>query len=180
MNQESSYIQLGMRQVYHPSQIVQAPFGMAQADRRSHLYVIGKTGMGKTRLIQSMIAQDLLNGRAVGLIDPHGDLAWEILDAVPPQPSQSPFPRPSPQGTPEALPSPILRRLSSTSHSHAALRTAWGRGAAAGLQRGAGRTGVSGARCGRRRGRWGAPGGRSRGRKKGFGIPIRATRPAQP
>src|SRR5712691_2944798 len=137
-----------MRQVYHPSQIVQAPFGLAHAERRSHLYVIGKTGMGKTRLIQSMIAQDLLNGRAVGLIDPHGDLAWEILDAVPPSLPSRPF-----RGRRPRVP---LRHLSSTSHSHAAPCAAWRRGVPAGLPRGAG---VSVARGDRRRERWGTPGG---------------------
>jgi hypothetical protein len=134
--------------VYHPSQIVLAPFGMAHAERRSHLYIIGKTGMGKTRLIQSMIAQDLLNGRAVGLIDPHGDLAWGILDAVPPSLPSRPF-----RGRRPRVP---LRHLSSTSHSHAAPCAAWRRGVPAGLPRGAG---VSVARGGRRRERWGTPGG---------------------
>jgi DNA helicase HerA-like ATPase len=81
---DASLIQLGTRYQYHPSEIVQVPFGIGQADRRSHLYVIGKTGMGKTRLIQSMIEQDMAMGHAVGLIDPHGDLSWEILNAVPP------------------------------------------------------------------------------------------------
>ena len=76
-----------------------------------------------------------------------------------PPPSQSPFPRLSPQGTPEALPYSILRRLSSTSQSHAAPCAAWRRGVPAGLPRSAGRAGVSTARGGRRRGRWGAPGG---------------------
>jgi hypothetical protein len=71
----------------------------------------------------------------------------------PPPPSQSPFPRPSPQGTPEALPSPILQRLSSTSQSHAAPCAAWRRGVPAGLPRSAGRAGVSTARA------LGAPGG---------------------
>jgi hypothetical protein len=85
----------------------------------------------------------------------------------------SPVPRLSPQGTPEALPYPILRRLSSTSESGAAPRSAWLGAALAGRPQRAGRAGVSTARGGRRRGRWGAPGGVPRGRKKGFGIPIR-------
>ena len=59
---------------------------------------------------------------------------------------KSPFPRPSPQGTPEALPSPILRRMSSTSQSHAAPCSAWLRGAPAGGR-------------GKRRGRGAAAGG---------------------
>jgi len=54
------------------------------------------------------------------------------LKPVPPSLPQPPFPRPSPQGTPEARPSPILGRLSSTSHSRAAPRSAWLRAAPAG------------------------------------------------
>ncbi len=57
---------------------------------------------------------------------------------APPLVPESAFPRPSPQGTPEALPYSILRRLSSTSQSHVAPCAAWRRGAPAGLPRGAG------------------------------------------
>ena len=76
----------------------------------------------------------------------------------PPRISQPPVPRPSPQGTPEALPYPILRRLSSTSQSRAAPRYAMLRAARAGC-RGALGTPHEPARRGRRRGALGAPGG---------------------
>lgn len=58
-------------------------FGIYQEDRRGHIYVIGKTGVGKSTLLRSMLAQDLAAGKGIALVDPHGDLASEILDAVP-------------------------------------------------------------------------------------------------
>lgn len=61
-----------------------APFGLSQADRRNHVYVIGKTGVGKTTVLRNIIAQDIDAGFGVGVIDPHGDLAEELLDVIPP------------------------------------------------------------------------------------------------
>src|SRR5581483_2196544 len=58
-------------------------FGLHQTERRQHLYVIGQTGTGKSTLLRNLIIQDLEAGRGLGLIDPHGDLALEILDQVP-------------------------------------------------------------------------------------------------
>jgi len=58
-------------------------FGLRTDDRRRHLAVIGKTGMGKTTLLRQLIASDIAAGRGLALIDPHGDLAQTILDAVP-------------------------------------------------------------------------------------------------
>jgi hypothetical protein len=52
-------------------------------DRAQHLYVVGKTGLGKSTLLRNLILQDLYAGRGVGLLDPHGDLAREVLDAIP-------------------------------------------------------------------------------------------------
>jgi hypothetical protein len=60
------------------------PFGISPIDRRQHLYIIGKTGTGKTTLLRNLLAQDIARGHGVGLIDPHGDLAEEILDLIPP------------------------------------------------------------------------------------------------
>jgi hypothetical protein len=59
------------------------PFGLFAADRRQHVYTIGKTGTGKTTLLRNLILQDIYAGRGVGLIDPHGDLAQDIIDHVP-------------------------------------------------------------------------------------------------
>ncbi len=58
-------------------------FGIRTDDRRRHLYVIGKTGMGKTAMIQNMAIQDIQNGKGVGFVDPHGEAAEELLDFIP-------------------------------------------------------------------------------------------------
>ncbi len=52
-------------------------------DRNKHVYIIGKTGMGKTALLRNMLAQDIRNGFGVGFLDPHGEAAEELLDFVP-------------------------------------------------------------------------------------------------
>ncbi|HWB48632.1 MAG TPA: DUF87 domain-containing protein [Stellaceae bacterium] len=59
------------------------PFGLSVADRRRHLYVIGKTGSGKSTLLRNLIVQDIEAGRGLMLLDPHGDLADELLDYIP-------------------------------------------------------------------------------------------------
>jgi len=59
------------------------PFGISPVDRRQHLYIIGKTGTGKTTLLRNLICQDIERGHGIGLIDPHGDLDEEILDCIP-------------------------------------------------------------------------------------------------
>ncbi len=61
-----------------------APFGIRRADRRHHLYAIGKTGTGKSTLLSRLLAQDLAHGEGVALLDPHGDLAERALDYIPP------------------------------------------------------------------------------------------------
>src|SRR5665213_423311 len=53
-------------------------FGIKQADRLSHIYVIGKTGVGKSTLLEVLARQDLAAGRGFALVDPHGDLAERI------------------------------------------------------------------------------------------------------
>ncbi len=52
-------------------------------DRRRHMYAVGKTGMGKTTLLENMIVQDIRDGKGVAVIDPHGDLAEKVLMKVP-------------------------------------------------------------------------------------------------
>ncbi len=59
------------------------PVVLGQEDRRRHMYVVGKTGMGKTNLLNNMIADDIAAGRGVCLVDPHGDLAESIAGIVP-------------------------------------------------------------------------------------------------
>ncbi len=58
-------------------------FGILTDDRRRHFYVIGKTGMGKTAMIQNMAVQDIMAGHGVGFVDPHGEAAEALLDAIP-------------------------------------------------------------------------------------------------
>lgn len=54
------------------------------ADRLHHVYLIGQTGTGKTTVLRNAILQDIEAGRGVGVIDPHGDLALNLLDMIPP------------------------------------------------------------------------------------------------
>lgn len=58
-------------------------FGIKREDRRRHTYVIGKTGMGKTTLLSNMIVSDILAGNGVAVVDPHGDLAEQMLHYIP-------------------------------------------------------------------------------------------------
>src|SRR6266496_3410863 len=58
-------------------------FGIKQADRLFHMYVIGRTGTGKTTLLETIALQDMMRGRGVAVIDPHGDLAERLVAQVP-------------------------------------------------------------------------------------------------
>lgn len=58
-------------------------FGLKRIDRRRHLYVVGKTGSGKSRLLELLLISDVVGGYGCCLIDPHGDLADELLKFVP-------------------------------------------------------------------------------------------------
>src|SRR5207249_11112694 len=58
-------------------------FGIKRRDRLSHMYVIGKTGTGKSTLLETMISQDITKGEGLALIDPHGDLVDRIVQAIP-------------------------------------------------------------------------------------------------
>lgn len=59
-------------------------FGIRQPDRLSHIYLIGKTGVGKSTLLATLAAQDARYGRGFALIDPHGDLAERVYAELPP------------------------------------------------------------------------------------------------
>jgi len=58
-------------------------FGIKTPDRRKHMYVIGKTGAGKSTLIANMAIDDIRKDRGIGIIDPHGDLSEIIMDYIP-------------------------------------------------------------------------------------------------
>jgi len=58
-------------------------FGIRGIDRGKHIYVIGKTGMGKSTMLENMAIQDIQNGEGLAFIDPHGSTAEKLLDFVP-------------------------------------------------------------------------------------------------
>jgi len=61
----------------------QLTFGVKENDRTKHTYIIGKSGMGKSVLIENLVIQDINNGEGVFVIDPHGSLAEKLLDHIP-------------------------------------------------------------------------------------------------
>src|SRR5437667_2318500 len=58
-------------------------FGIKRADRRAHMYIIGKTGVGKSTLLETMIREDVKNGEGFALIDPHADMVTRVLSNIP-------------------------------------------------------------------------------------------------
>lgn len=58
---------------------------MGEDDRRRHMYIIGKTGTGKSEFLKEMILQDIENGKGVCAIDPHGEFVEDILQLMPPE-----------------------------------------------------------------------------------------------
>ena len=76
---EDWHIVLGIHEAWGQ----EIPLVLPPRDRRHHLYAIGKSGTGKTTLLRNLILQDIAAGHGVGVIDPHGDLASELLDYIP-------------------------------------------------------------------------------------------------
>lgn len=103
---------------------------LSQPDRRRHMYVIGQTGSGKSTLLNNCILQDILSGRGLAFIDPHGDSAELIIDSIPKKrvrdvvylnPSDTSFPlgfNPL-RGVPEPL------KAAATANLIAAFRSIW-------------------------------------------------------
>ena len=58
-------------------------FGIKADDRRRHMYLLGKTGMGKTNLMENLAIQDIQAGHGICFIDPHGDTALKLIKAIP-------------------------------------------------------------------------------------------------
>lgn len=58
-------------------------FGIKRIDRRRHMYIIGKSGVGKSKLLELMIRQDIAYGQGLCIIDPHGELIEDILNFIP-------------------------------------------------------------------------------------------------
>jgi len=64
---------------------VKRPVSIGMEDRRRHIYIIGKTGVGKSVLLHDMAIQDIKAGHGVCVIDPHGDLIDDIVKYIPPE-----------------------------------------------------------------------------------------------
>ena len=62
---------------------VKKPVRLSENDRRRHMYLVGQTGTGKSTLLKNLALQDMLNGKGFAFIDPHGDVAEELLSMVP-------------------------------------------------------------------------------------------------
>lgn len=58
---------------------------ISESDRQRHMYIIGRTGTGKTEFLKSMIKQDIEEGRGLCFMDPHGDAVEDILNFIPPE-----------------------------------------------------------------------------------------------
>ena len=58
-------------------------FGIRKKDRHYHMYVVGKTGVGKSTLLLNMIGQDIENNEGLAVLDPHGDLIEKALEVIP-------------------------------------------------------------------------------------------------
>jgi len=61
----------------------QKKFGIKPDDRRRHVYIVGKTGVGKSTLLENMVISDIRTGKGVAFFDPHGESAEKLLDFVP-------------------------------------------------------------------------------------------------
>jgi len=75
---------LGAREILTPVRAAWRHFGLSVAERRQHVLLLGKTGVGKSTLLRNMIVQDIQAGRGCLFIDPHGDEAERLLDFIPP------------------------------------------------------------------------------------------------
>lgn len=64
---------------------VRRPVYLGEDDRRRHIYLIGKTGTGKTEVLKDWIMQDIKAGHGICFIDPHGDAVEELLELIPPE-----------------------------------------------------------------------------------------------
>ncbi len=80
MHEAADHAHLGFRHAWGGHHA----FGLSVADRLQHTLILGKSGTGKSALLKSIVLQDILAGRGCALVDPHGDLAHEVLSHLPP------------------------------------------------------------------------------------------------
>lgn len=73
------FVDLGTKEVWGG----QAPLRLSSTDRRRHISIFGQTGTGKSTLLKNIIGQDIQSGAGVSVLDPHGDMAHELLELVP-------------------------------------------------------------------------------------------------
>lgn len=59
------------------------PFGIKRSDRRRHVYLVGKSGTGKSKMLELLIRNDIYTDKGVGVLDPHGDLVDNVLRIIP-------------------------------------------------------------------------------------------------
>jgi hypothetical protein len=64
---------------------IKRPVYISDEDRMRHMYIVGKTGTGKSELLKDLVIQDIRNGEGVCFIDPHGDAVEELLNLIPPE-----------------------------------------------------------------------------------------------
>ncbi|RLC32958.1 hypothetical protein DRH13_00560 [Candidatus Woesebacteria bacterium] len=64
---------------------IKRPVYISEDDRRRHMYIIGKTGTGKTEMLKDLIMQDIRAGKGICYMDPHGDAVKDILEMIPPE-----------------------------------------------------------------------------------------------
>lgn len=81
LKDKSNKLSIILGQNKHQGQVT--PFGLTEAERERHIFMIGGTGNGKTTMLQYGIVQDIRSGKGVAVIDPHGDMAQNLLRYIP-------------------------------------------------------------------------------------------------
>lgn len=77
------HLRIGMTTFRPKSRVGDQPVRIREHDRLHHLYIVGRTGVGKSTLLRNLIYQDLAAGQGSALLDPHGDLVESVVAAVP-------------------------------------------------------------------------------------------------